>query len=116
MILHCLKKEIWQALQGQNDYEADSLAREGFIHCSSPWQFWRVALHFCGRGDSFVLLCLDVKKLQAPVRYEDGGDGRLYPHLYGPLNLDAVVRVLPFLEDEAGNWIKNKELEAWPNR
>jgi uncharacterized protein (DUF952 family) len=58
---------------------------------------------FAGTRD-LVLLCVVVQRLRAPLRYEPGepdGD-ELFPHLYGPLNPDAVVRVLPFTEGENG--------------
>ena len=51
-----------------------------------------------------VLLCVAVDRLQAPLRYERGdpGSDELFPHLYGPLDVDAVERVLPFPEGPNG--------------
>ena len=59
-----------------------------------------------------VLLCIAEKALKSEVRYEDGGDvsGRLYPHVYGLINNDAITTVLPFLRDENGDYVKNPEL------
>jgi glutathione S-transferase len=50
-----------------------------------------------------VLLCVAADRLTAPLRDEtsDAGD-ETFPHLYGPLNLDAVVAVLSFPEGEDG--------------
>jgi uncharacterized protein (DUF952 family) len=58
---------------------------------------------FAGARD-LVLLCVAVDRLVAPLRYERGDPGsvELFPHLYGPLEVDAVVRVLPFLEGPDG--------------
>jgi uncharacterized protein (DUF952 family) len=58
---------------------------------------------FAGRRD-LVLLRVAVDRLRAPLRYEPGdpGSDELFPHLYGPLDIDAVVRVIPFVEDRAG--------------
>ncbi len=36
--------------------------------------------------------------------------GRFYPYVYGLINNDAVMAVLPFIKDEHGNYIKNGEL------
>jgi uncharacterized protein (DUF952 family) len=50
-----------------------------------------------------VLLCVAVDRLDAPLEYESSdASGERFPHLYGPLNLGAVVEVVPFVEDEDG--------------
>ena len=58
---------------------------------------------FAGARD-LVLLCVAVDRLAAPLRYEAGdpGSAELFPHLYGPLNAAAVVRVVPFGEAAEG--------------
>lgn len=78
-----------------------SLAEEGFVHCSFADQVAATAArHFAGRGD-VVVLCLDPSRLAAEVRVEDlSGSGEEFPHLYGPLPLDAVVGVVPLEEWE----------------
>jgi uncharacterized protein (DUF952 family) len=55
-------------------------------------------------ADDLVLLCVAVDRLRAPLRYEPGdpGSDELFPHLYGPLEVGAVVRVLPFAEGAEG--------------
>src|SRR5207248_1457674 len=56
------------------------------------------------RGEhNLVLVCVAADRLDAPLRYEssDAGD-ELFPHLYGPLDLDAVVGVIPFVEGRDG--------------
>jgi uncharacterized protein (DUF952 family) len=54
--------------------------------------------------DDLVLLCVAVDRLEAPLRYEPGdpGSDELFPHLYGPLDVGAVLRVLPFAEGPEG--------------
>ena len=58
---------------------------------------------FAGRLD-LVLLCVAVGRLGAPLRYERGdpGSDELFPHLYGPLEADAVERALPLSEGPDG--------------
>ncbi len=61
--------------------------------------------------EELVILCIDENKLDAEVRYEDGDNyGRFYPHVYGLINNAAVTAVLPFIKDEEGKYIKNREL------
>ena len=81
----------------------EAFAAEGFVHCSEPDQVVRVAnARFVGRTD-LVLLWISVARLTAPVRYENlEGGTELFPHVYGPINLDAVVAVTPFRPDPAG--------------
>jgi uncharacterized protein (DUF952 family) len=85
-------------------YVAAGYEGDGFIHLSTPEQVVRVAnARFAGVGD-LVLLCVAPDRLSAPLRYEvgDPGSTELFPHLYGPLNADAVVQVLPFAEGSDG--------------
>lgn len=84
-------------------YEPPSLAVDGFIHFSDVEQVVAVAnAAFSGQGD-LVLLCVATDRLEAPLNYEctDAG-GESFPHLYGALNVDAVVAVVPFVEGDDG--------------
>ena len=50
-----------------------------------------------------MLLCVTCERLAAVVRHEHAEDaGEAFPHLYGPLNLDAVARVVPIVEGSDG--------------
>ena len=110
MILHCMKKAEWNLLKDQRAWGLRQIEAEGFIHCSTVEYFWRVAPNFKDVKEEMVLVCIDESKLRSEVRYEDGDNcGRAYPHVYGPVNNDAVVMVLPFLRDESGNYIRNPE-------
>ena len=104
-ILHLTTGQAWAQAQRDGSYAADSLAAEGFIHCSEPHQvIWVANMRFRHRRD-LVLLQIDVSRLAAPPRYEnlEGGE-QLFPHVYGPLNLDAVLRVTPFLPNADGGF------------
>ena len=105
LILHATARASWSTAQAEGAYRTDSLASEGFIHCSTAAQIVRVAnMLFKGQRD-LVLLVIDPQYLQAELKWEPpvhpSGTGvppadDLFPHLYGPLNLEAVVGVLPF--------------------
>lgn len=59
-----------------------------------------------------VLICIDEDKLTSEIKYEDSDNcGRYYPHIYGEINMDSVVQVLPFLRDNNGNYTKNPEFK-----
>lgn len=102
-ILHLARGEDWDAARATGAYTADSLSSEGFIHCSEPQQVIAVAnARFRGRRD-LVMLQVAVARLTAPLQYEnlEGGDD-LFPHVYGPLNIDAIVAATVFLPDGGG--------------
>lgn len=108
-IYHITTRAAWQAAQAHGQYIAPSLATEGFIHFSRANQVTGVANAFYAGQNGLVLLEVDVARLSADLRWEPpahpGGVAPqvqphaddLFPHLYGPLNLDAVraVRLYP---------------------
>jgi uncharacterized protein (DUF952 family) len=96
-ILHIARKTDWEQARAEGSYRADTLASEGFIHCSTPEQVIPVANHLFRGQPDLVLLVIDRDKVRAPIRDENlEGGTTLYPHIYGPLNLDAVRSVLDF--------------------
>ena len=97
MILHITTRDDWEAAQAKGDYRLNTLATEGFIHCSTPQQVLGPANEFYRGRSDLVLLVIDPARLEAKLIYEDLYEaGFLFPHIYGPLNLDAVINVLPF--------------------
>ena len=117
MILHCMRKSMWEQRKQKTSWGKCDIEAEGFIHCSTIEYFWRVAPNFFDVPDDLVLVCIDESKLTSEVRYEDGDNcGREYPHVYGVVNNDAVVMVLPFLKNEDGSYKKNPEFGDIPDR
>ena len=97
-IFHVTSRTGWAAAQKPGAYTADTLAGEGFIHCSKANQTLRVANNHYHGQHGLVLLVIDPTRLKPEVRWEPGADkaDELFPHVYGPINLDAVVNVLDF--------------------
>ncbi len=95
IILHITTRAQWEAAQSSGAYRGDTLASEGFIHCSRPEQVATVGDRFFRGVHGLVLLVIDRARVAAPVR-DEGADDDLFPHIYGPLNLGAVMRVAPF--------------------
>lgn len=69
-------------------------ARDGFIHLSTRAQLEGTARrYFAGRTD---LLALEMRASGlGDLRFEPSRHGERFPHLYGDLNADAVLRALP---------------------
>lgn len=109
IIIHITHRVEWQAAQQIGEHRAASLASQGFIHCSTPSQVIPVANAFYRGQHDLVLLLIDPSRIKAELRWEppdhpqsDGDqvvmeeNATLFPHLYGPLNLDAVVCIMDF--------------------
>jgi uncharacterized protein (DUF952 family) len=90
VIFHILGEGDWVGAQAAGAYAPPGLATEGFIHFSTRAQVLRSAGRFFAGRDDLVLLVVDEARVRAPVKYEPA-DGQLFPHVYGPLNLDAVI-------------------------
>jgi uncharacterized protein (DUF952 family) len=102
LILHITRREEWEKAKLAGFYRADSLDSEGFIHCSTLTQVIKVAnFRFRSQGD-LVILCIDYQKVKPDIRYEAAEEGELFPHIYGALNVDAVLKVVEFAPGEDG--------------
>jgi uncharacterized protein (DUF952 family) len=104
-IYHITSLSEWQRASAAGSYRADSLASQGFIHCSTREQVLTVANRFYSGQTGLVLLRIDTQRLAAPVRYEnlEGGE-TLFPHIYGPLEAAAVEAVLDFPPNSDGSF------------
>lgn len=111
-ILHLTSNDAWLAAVQTGHYHADSLPAEGFIHCSKQSQIVDVANRFYRGQQGLLLLVIDPSKLGSKLKWEPPAEpkpsharaGDLFPHVYGPLNLDAIVEVVAFEPDEDGNF------------
>lgn len=95
LIVHICPRSVWEAARATGAYAAPSLEQVGFIHFSHPEQVDTVIKRYYSQVPDLVLLWVDPTLLDAEVRHE-AADGETFPHLYGPLNLDAVVMVKEF--------------------
>jgi uncharacterized protein (DUF952 family) len=100
VILHLLSRESWVEAQAHGQLVAPSVATEGFAHCSTEHQIVDVANKYYRGTSNMVLLNIDPAKLASVVKFEppahlDGSPALphepLFPHIYGPINLDAII-------------------------
>jgi uncharacterized protein (DUF952 family) len=104
MILHICSIKDWEEAKENGVYKADSLSTQGFIHCSTPEQVIEVADYVFKGQSNLILLLIDENKVDHEIKYEDAGNGKLYPHIYGPLNIEAVLDTRDFPADAEGNF------------
>jgi uncharacterized protein (DUF952 family) len=96
LIYHMCRRAEWAAAEAAGVYRGSSQdAADGFIHFSTAEQIRESARkHRAGQGD-LVLVTVDAARLGAALRWEPSRGGGLFPHLYGALPLEAVLRVDP---------------------
>ncbi|MDR2988451.1 MAG: DUF952 domain-containing protein, partial [Nocardiopsaceae bacterium] len=97
-LLHITERTNWEAAKPAGNYRIStrgvSLEQQGFIHCSLSHQLRGVAEANYADARDLVVLVIDDARVPAEIRYEDGGDGEEYPHIYGPLPVGAVTEVI----------------------
>lgn len=93
-IYHVTTRPEWREAQEKGRYEAPSLADEGFIHASEERQVDGVVERYFQDKDDLVKLSIDTEKLSSPLFYDWSASVEdTFPHIYGPINLDAVSAV-----------------------
>ena len=101
VIYHIAEAADWEQAQRQGEYTMSTrgrtLADEGFIHASTAEQVPLVASAYYQGVPDLVLLIIYTERVRPELRYERvPGQPDPYPHIYGPLNLDAVIETRPF--------------------
>jgi uncharacterized protein (DUF952 family) len=91
---HLVPREEYERADPSIDYLPSAYPADGFIHLTDGAEELAATgnRHYRTDPRSFVALVIDLARVQAPVRYED--PRRVYPHIYGPLNREAIVAVL----------------------
>ncbi len=109
-ILHITHSEQWEAAKNLGTYRGDTLASEGFIHCSTLAQVIGSANRFFKDRTDLVILSIDVDLVKSEIRYEGAEENNLFPHIYGELNIDAVIQVIDLESGADGYFLLPKEL------
>lgn len=103
MIYHIASRRAWREAQPRGDYRAESFETDGFIHCSTNTQVLPVAEKYYPGQRGLLVLVIDPALLSADLRWEPPSEGapppgvpagESFPHVYGPINLNAIVKVL----------------------
>lgn len=108
-IFHILKRSSWELAQKVGVYSPSSLTQEGFIHFSERNQVTSVANAFYRGVNGLIILKIDKNLLEATLKYEapleSPSSKTLFPHLYGELNLNAVVGTIDFPCENDGSFM-----------
>lgn len=104
---HMVPKEYYENQPETENYQPEPMkqGRESFIHCTTGPENVVATAHRFYLNDPrpFYLLVVDMARVIAPVRYD--APGEVFPHIYGPLNRDAIVEIRDFKRDSKGNFL-----------
>ncbi|AEV76039.1 hypothetical protein MycrhN_5570 [Mycolicibacterium rhodesiae NBB3] len=108
VLVHVCGAEDWRSAQTDGELRPESLTAHGFVHLSTPEQVHLPANRlYAGRTD-LVLLRVDPARLSSPIRWEPGVPtdpaAMVFPHLYGPLPVTAVISVTSYEPDGNGRF------------
>lgn len=105
IIFHLVSSDDWKKYQNAGLYEPPSLEEEGFIHCSNGSQVQRVANQQFNGRDDVMLIVIDVASLESEVKLEQAaGTEEKFPHINGPLNIDAIIDKIKLATEEDGSF------------
>ncbi|HRA46718.1 MAG TPA: DUF952 domain-containing protein [Thermomicrobiales bacterium] len=105
-MFHLVTREDWSQQSGQAEYLPAAFTNDGFIHCTDGEENV-IAVgnrYYTADPRSYICLVLDPVLIKAPVKYED--PARIYPHIYGPLNLNAVIGYRVVVRDDEGVFLR----------
>ncbi len=115
LIYHITSQPAWDSAQAQGEYLAPSLSVEGFIHCSTIAQVLPVANNFYKGQAGLIVLVIDADLLTSKLQWEAPSErvpapagvaeSQKFPHIYGPLNLNAVTKTVKLETNSDGNFI-----------
>jgi uncharacterized protein (DUF952 family) len=104
-LFHITERLSWENAQLAGIYEAPSLATEGFIHLSDEVQVIGTANRFYRGQSGLLLLEIDRDRLTEKLQYDSVLNHGVFPHLYGRLNLEAVIQVFEFEPAKDGTFL-----------
>lgn len=105
LIYHITDQSTWDQANLDGIYLPTNFMREGFIHCSTRDQVLDTAERYYANDMNLVLLQIDASRLQSDMVEENTSGGtEKFPHIYGPINMDAVLSAAPFVKGPDGKY------------
>jgi uncharacterized protein (DUF952 family) len=109
-ILHITQREQWEQAKNLGTYRSNTLDTEGFIHCSTVAQVIGSANRFFKDLPDLVILKIEIDRVIPEIRYEGADRTNLFPHIYGELNIDAVIDSIDLEAHSDGSFILPSDL------
>jgi len=93
LIFHICTEQSWNDQKNSPVYIHSSLESENFIHCSEDHQVQGVLQRYFHGQSDLIILTINSSKVYPKIQYDEAPNGEVYPHIYGPLNKDAITKV-----------------------
>ena len=93
MIFHVAVGEEWEKQKHADSYAPDAYESGGFIHCCGPEQLEGVLQRYFSGQTGLLLLHIDTARLNASLRYERSTGNEYFPHVFGRINKNAIVKI-----------------------
>lgn len=105
LTFHLVAAEYYRDADRGEPYLPAAFAADGFIHCTDGAENVADVANRYYRDDRrmYVVLVIDKSRVEPRIAYED--PGRIYPHIYGALNRDAIVDLRPMLRAADGSFL-----------
>jgi uncharacterized protein (DUF952 family) len=109
---HGTPKRYFESLDQSQPYVPEPFAREGFIHTTEGREAVSITLtkYYKASAEPWVMLYIDQDRVTSPIRYDD--PAQVFPHIYGPLNREAIVVVKDIGRAADGTFLKPEVLSA----
>ena len=107
---HGTPKKYFDSLDPAQPYVPEPFAREGFIHTTEGREAVPavLTLHYKASTEPWLVLYIDQDRVTSPIRYDDAE--KVFPHIYGPLNRDAIIAVMDIDRASDGTFLKPEPL------
>jgi uncharacterized protein (DUF952 family) len=106
VIFHLVPATYYRDCDPSAPYTPASFVDDGFIHCTDGIDNMTAVGNRYYKDDlrMYIVLVIDRAKVRPDVRYEDAE--RIYPHICGPLNRDAIREILPLMRSADGTIVR----------
>ena len=103
---HRTPKKYFESQDPSRPYVPEPFTREGFIHTTEGREAVSITLtkYYKSSTERWVVLYIDQDRVRSPIRYDDAAE--VFPHIYGPLNRDAIVAVKDIRRASDGTFMK----------
>jgi uncharacterized protein (DUF952 family) len=101
---HIILPSVWEQFQGQEEYVSETFEQEKFIHFSTDIQVQDTLTRYYDHVNEILILKIDGEPLKDKIKFELAPNGDEFPHLYAPLPIQQVKKVLRFTKKEGADW------------
>lgn len=93
LIYHITTSAWWNKQSSADSYMTETMDEEGFIHCSTQEQVKGTRERYYANQEGLLLLHIDPTLLKSEMKFEISTNGQPFPHVFGGINWEAIVKI-----------------------